>query len=336
MIHQFSCAYPPQQNSVVERKHQDLLNVARAFLFQSNVPLQYWSDCILTAVFLMNHLLSPLLDNVIPYELLTNRKFESNFLRSFGCLCYVSTLQKDRHKFSPRAGKCVFLGYSSGYKRYKVLHLDTNLVSVSRNVIFHETIFPFLSDVISPVSPDIFTHTILPLYTPAAIDHDHCPALVTIPPIVTSPASHASGSHSSSDSSFASASPSSAIHSSPSSITNLEIVPSVAPTLSLPNVRPKRSTKPPGYLSDFHCSFTQASSSASSTKPITTPYPLSFVLTYNDLNLPYQSFVFSIFVETEPKTFKQAMISVRWTTAMNGTWCYRGHEHLEHCLLTPW
>ena len=43
--------------------------------------------------------------------------------------------------------KCVFLGYPFGVKGYQVMDLHTHSVFISRSVQFHESIFPFQSQV---------------------------------------------------------------------------------------------------------------------------------------------------------------------------------------------
>lgn len=143
IIHQTTCVHTPQQNSIVERKHGHLLNVARALMIQSNLPKIYWSYAVLHAAYIINILPTPILNACSPHERLYKVLPNFSKLKVFGSLCFASTSKVNRTQFDHRASKCIFLGYKVGTKGFILLNIGTRELFVSRDVIFYENIFPY-------------------------------------------------------------------------------------------------------------------------------------------------------------------------------------------------
>jgi hypothetical protein len=145
ILHQKSCVYTPQQNGRVERRHQHILNVSRALMYQSKLPKKFWSYAVLHAVYLINRIPTKILNNKSSYEVLYNEVPDLSSLKVFGCLSYASTLPVNRHKFDSRAKKCAFLGYKAGIKGFVLTDFHTSEILISRNVKFFDMEFPFHS-----------------------------------------------------------------------------------------------------------------------------------------------------------------------------------------------
>lgn len=129
----------------MERKHRHLLDTTRAIKLYANLPNNLWSECILTATYLVNRMPTPVLAWKSPFQVLFHTLPTISHLRTVGCLCYAAILPKNLDKFAPKGQRCVFLGYPPHQKGYKLLNLDTYHIFTSRDVIFHEHMFPFKS-----------------------------------------------------------------------------------------------------------------------------------------------------------------------------------------------
>jgi hypothetical protein len=77
------------------------------------------------------------LDKRTSIEVWSGKPADYSQLRFFGCTAYAHV---DNRKLEPRTIKCIFLGYGSGVKAYKLWNPETKRIFMSRNVGFNEAV----------------------------------------------------------------------------------------------------------------------------------------------------------------------------------------------------
>src|SRR5438128_1747601 len=95
--------------------------MACSLLKQRGILARFWSEAVVTAVFLLNRAPTKSLDGMTPFEAWHGRKPVVHFLRTFGCVAHVKDVRPHPSKLVDRSRKMIFIGYEEGSKACRVL-----------------------------------------------------------------------------------------------------------------------------------------------------------------------------------------------------------------------
>ncbi|GJS03897.1 retrovirus-related pol polyprotein from transposon TNT 1-94 [Tanacetum coccineum] len=136
--HETSTARTPEQNSVVERQNRTLVEAARTMLSAAKVPLFFWAEAIATACFTQNRSLVVPRHKKTPYHIINGRKPSLKFFHIFGSLCYIVKDGENLNKMKEKGDACIFVGYSTQSRAYRVFNKRTRVIVETIHVNFDE------------------------------------------------------------------------------------------------------------------------------------------------------------------------------------------------------
>ena len=179
-VHQLTCSGTSQQNGKTERKLHHILDTVCALLLSTKVPAPFWGEAALHAVFAINRIPSPIIQNQTPYECLFRSPPNYHHLHSIDSACFILLQPHEHNKLEPRLRLCCFLGYGETQKGYWCYDPVSHRLCISQNVVFWEhRLFVKLSHFRASLS----SSSVLDLFP----DEAHIPSVATPNPSVVTP-----------------------------------------------------------------------------------------------------------------------------------------------------
>nr|GFB42478.1 retrovirus-related Pol polyprotein from transposon TNT 1-94 [Tanacetum cinerariifolium] len=133
-----SVARTPEPNGVVERRDRTLVEAARTMLSTAKVPLFFCAEAIATACFTQNCSLAIPRHEKTPYHIINDRKPSVKFFYIFGSICYIVRDGENLNQMKEKGDECIFVGYSTQLRAYRVFNKRTRVIMESIHVNFVE------------------------------------------------------------------------------------------------------------------------------------------------------------------------------------------------------
>ena len=128
----------PEQNGVAERKNRTVVEMARSLLKAKGLSNEFWAEAVAIAIYLLNLSPTKAVQNQTPYEAWSGKKPWVSHLKIFGCIAYALIDSYNRRKLDDKSKKCIFVGYCSQSKAYRLYNPISGKVIISKNIMFDE------------------------------------------------------------------------------------------------------------------------------------------------------------------------------------------------------
>ena len=113
--------------------------MVRSFQKERQFSSKLWGEAAQHSIYILNRLPTRSLSGETPYEAWMGRKPELGHIRVFGCVAHMMVPSVHTKKLDNRSKMVVHLGKEPCTKAYRLYALDTDIVHISRNVIFEES-----------------------------------------------------------------------------------------------------------------------------------------------------------------------------------------------------
>ncbi|KAL0267391.1 UNVERIFIED_CONTAM: hypothetical protein PYX00_009677 [Menopon gallinae] len=114
--------------------------------FSSGLPNSFWAEAVNTSNFVRNICPTTSLNGKTPYEVLFGKTARYDRLRQFGSRGYALNKDPARFKSAEKSEECIFVGYSSEVKGYRVYFPKQRRVAIVRDVRFTNRMYSSSTD----------------------------------------------------------------------------------------------------------------------------------------------------------------------------------------------